>query len=141
MFLCLCPVSGCVTGRSWSPHLAGILPVLLIPGTQHVLGDLARVGTLTLLTGHQVDVCTLDGIREITCKERDEPDSAQALYSPHPPQHPPTPISPPPPTGTSFPLVPLFLFVSHSYSSFPSYLPPNWSLFLSFFPPIGCLPH
>lgn len=66
------PVSplGYVTGRSWWPHLAGILPVLFIPSTHHVPGDLAGVGTLTLLMGHQMDVCTLDGVRKSTCRER-----------------------------------------------------------------------
>ena len=66
------PVSalGYVTGRSWWPHLAGILPVFFIPSTHHVPGDLAGVGTLTLLMGHQMDVCTLDGVRKSTCRER-----------------------------------------------------------------------
>ena len=55
--LCVCLflpvyVLGLVANGSRRPHLAGVLPMLLIPSTHHVLGDLARVGMFTLLTGH-----------------------------------------------------------------------------------------
>lgn len=73
--MCICLflpvyVLGRVADGSRSPHLAGILPVLLVPSTHHVLGDLARVGMITLLAGHEVDVRTLDGVRVFTCKVR-----------------------------------------------------------------------
>lgn len=57
-----------VSAHQWTPGiaLAGILPILLIPGAHHVLGDLVRVGLHTLLTRHQVDVGTLDGVGKIS---------------------------------------------------------------------------
>lgn len=89
--------------------------MLLIPGTHHVLGDLARVGAVTLLTGHQVEVGTLDDVREITCKER----WARITSQPTLPIDPPTPINPPSPIGPYFPTVPFFLFVAHSQNPLP----------------------
>ena len=108
-------VLGCVADGSRSPHLAGILPVLLVPSTHHVLGDLARVGMITLLAGHQVDVRTLDGVRVFTCEERwamITPQSALLI-------DPPTPINPPSTIDPFSPLVPLFPIVTHSQNPLP----------------------
>ena len=89
--------------------------MLLIPGTHQILGDLARVGMITLLTGHQVDVRTLDGVGVFTCKERWAMITSQSTLL----TDPPTSINPPSPNDSYFPLVPLFLFVTHSQHPLP----------------------
>lgn len=100
---------GWVTSRSRWPHLAGILPVLFIPGAHHVLGDLAGVGTLTLLMGHQMDVCTLDGVRETTCREKWARLTSQPVLASSPAISQPLQVT-----------SPLMVFISHWFPS--SYL-------------------
>lgn len=124
-------VLGHVADGSRRPHLAGILPVLLVPGTHHVLGDLARVGMITLLAGHQVDVRTLDGVRVFTCKERWAMITSQSALLIDPPS-----INPPPPVipfSHWSPYSCLSLILKTHFHC----LTPDWSFFPSLFPPIG----